>query len=92
MAKVKIQLFIHKFFFFLTTFAGTPTAMLSLGISVSSNTTAPAPIVELFPIFTPGKITAWEPIYTLSPMMTGFLIIFSFLSPTIVDTERITTP
>lgn len=47
------------------TFAGTPAAVILAGISLV--TTAPAPIVTLFPIFTFSTIETCGPIYTLSP-------------------------
>ena len=39
-------------------------------------TTAPAPIIELLPIFT-GRIVAFDPIRTLSPTIVSFKIQFS---------------
>jgi hypothetical protein len=34
-------------------------------------TTLPAPITQLFPTFTPGRIIVPPPIHTLSPIVTG---------------------
>ena len=43
-------------------------------------TTAPAPIIEFFPISIPGKIIAFSPIQTFSHIFTGFENIFLFLA------------
>ena len=48
---------------------GLPKANLLSGMSFV--TTDPAPTVTLLPIFTPGMITTFPPIQTLSPIETG---------------------
>lgn len=45
-----------------------PTTTLS---GTSRMTTAPDATTTLFPIVTPGLITAWPPIQTLLPIVTG---------------------
>jgi hypothetical protein len=50
-----------------TTFAGTPTATESSGISLT--TTAFAPIIEFFPMVTGPNILAPVPIKTFSPIV-----------------------
>ncbi len=52
-------------------FAGTPAQVVFSGTSLI--TMLPAPIIALFPIFTPPRIQAWHPIKTLSPI-TGWLL------------------
>ena len=53
----------------LTTFAGTPAATVSAGMS--RVTTAPAPITELSPIVTPCRMVALEPTHTFFPRTIG---------------------
>ncbi len=53
------------------TWHGLPTAMESAGMSWV--TTAPAPIIELSPMVTPGQITTLPPSHTLLPMVTSAL-------------------
>ena len=55
----------------LTTFAGVPIATTLAGISFV--TTEQAPITELSPIVTPGRIVTLEAIQTFFPMKTGQL-------------------
>lgn len=55
--------------YFLTTFAGDPTAIQFSGISLL--TTEFAPMIHPFPILTPGKIHTFSPIHTLLPIDTG---------------------
>ena len=51
------------------TLAGTPATVAPSGTSLV--TTAPAPILELFPIWTSSTIQTFGPIYTLSPITAG---------------------
>jgi hypothetical protein len=55
---------------FLITLAGFPTASELSGMSLV--TTEPAPIVQPFPIFTPGQIIALPPIQQSFPIVMGF--------------------
>lgn len=48
---------------------GLPTAKQLSGIDLV--TTLPAPIVELSPMLTPGKMTVLPPIHALLPIVTG---------------------
>ena len=51
------------------TLQGFPAAMDQSGISLV--TTLPAPITVLFPMCTPGQMTVFPPIHTLSPKTTS---------------------
>jgi hypothetical protein len=55
---------------FFITFAGEPTAIEKLGISLV--TTEPAPTVVPWPMVTPGKMTVFPPIQQSLPMVTSF--------------------
>ena len=57
--------------YFLTTFAGIPTAIEYSGMSFV--TTAFAPIIDPCEIFTPGRIETFSPTHTLSPISTGLV-------------------
>ena len=51
---------------------GLPKATTFGGISFV--TTDPAPMTDLFPIVTPGRIVTFPPIQTSEPMVMGFAL------------------
>ncbi len=59
---------LYQFLYFFTC-AGLPATIAYSGTSFV--TTEHAPIIEWLPIFTPGRIVTFPPIYTSSPISTG---------------------